>query len=163
MSWFKDISLSLSLSLTNTQTHTHIHTHCIDRCREGTHNSVVAGQPQSPLGHSAVKLQCGQVAGGRMIRWCCMMKGMMNFEWEVIIPPYLSYLLVLRVLRPEVTAHKLEFHVEMRQPVEEIDPPRRRVVHHGRHPDPVTCRLSRHSLTRFLTRTLWRNSRPLWG
>lgn len=68
----------------------------------------------------------------------------MNSEWEVIIPPYLSYLLVLRVLWPEVTAHNLELHVEMGQPVEQIHPPWWRVVHYGRHPDPATCRLSRH-------------------
>lgn len=67
-----------------------------------------------------------------------MVKGMMNSDWEVIIPPYLSYLLVLRVLRSEVTAHHLEFDVEVRQPVEQIHPPGRRVVHHGRHPDPGT-------------------------
>lgn len=74
-----------------------------------------------------------------------MMKGMMNSEWEVIIPPYLSYLLVLRVLWPEVTAHKLEFHVEMGHSVKQIHPPRWRVVHYSRHPDPATCRLSLRS------------------
>lgn len=48
-----------------------------------------------------------------------MMKGMMmSCEWDVIIPPHIaSYLLVLRVLGSEVTAHQLEFNVEMRQPV----------------------------------------------
>lgn len=91
-----------------------------------------------------------------------MMKGMMNSEWVVIIPPYLSYLLVLRVLRSEVAAHELELDVEMRQPVEQIHPPRRRVVHYGSHPDPATRRLSLHPLNRFLTQTLLRNSRPLW-
>lgn len=44
-----------------------------------------------------------------------------------------SYLLVLWVLRPEVTAHNLEFHVEMGQPMKQVDPPRRGVIHHGSH------------------------------
>lgn len=51
----------------------------------------------------------------------------------------LSYLLVLRVLRPEVAAHNLEFHVEMGQPVKQVDPPRRGVIHHGSHLCPATC------------------------
>lgn len=60
---------------------------------------------------------------------------MVNPVWEVIIPLHSTYLLVLRVFRPEVTAHQLELEVEMRQPVEQIHPPGRRVVHHGRHLD----------------------------
>lgn len=135
----------------------HTHTNRIDRCREGIHNSAVAGQHQSLFGHSAVKLQCGHVAGGGMTQWCCVMKGMMNSEWEVITPSYLSYLLVLGVLWSEVAAHQLKFHVEMRQPVEQVHPPRWRVVHYSRHPDANTCRLSLHSRTQFLTQKLWSN------
>lgn len=126
LSWSRTF---LSYSLTYT------HTALIEAGREPT--TLVAGQPWSPHVHSAVKLQCGQVEGGGMIRWCCMKRGMMNYEWEAIIPPYLSYLLVLRVLRPEVTTHKLEFQIEMRQPVKQIHPPRWRVVYYGRHPEHV--------------------------
>ena len=76
-------------------------------------------------------------------------------------PLYSSYLLVFGVLRSEVAAHQLEFNVEMRQPVEKVHPPRWGVVHYGRHPDaglPAGCTL--HSITRFLTQTLRRDSRP---
>lgn len=54
--------LSLSLSL---HTHSHIHTALIDA---GSDSTTLWLKTASPFGHSAVKLQCGQVAGGAMIR-----------------------------------------------------------------------------------------------
>lgn len=69
------ILFSLFFSLTDT--HTHSHSALIDAGRDPT--TLAAGRLQSPLGHSAVKLQCGHVAGGTMMRQCCTMKEMMNF------------------------------------------------------------------------------------
>lgn len=97
-----------------------------------------------------------------MIRWCSMMYRVTNSEWGVISPQHLSYLLVLRVLRSEVTAHNLELHVEMGQSVKQIHPPWWRIIHYGRHPYPAACWLSLLSQTRILTRTLLRNLWPVW-
>lgn len=48
-----------------------------------------------------------------------------------------SYLLVLGVLRPEVAAHHLELDVKMGQSVKQVHPPRRGIIHDGRHPGPA--------------------------
>lgn len=61
-------------------------------------------------------------------------------------PP--SYLLVLGVLGPEVAAHNLEVDVKMWQSVQQVHPPRRGIIHHGRHPGPAAWLLAVASLTR---------------
>lgn len=62
-----------------------------------------------------------------------MMKSPMSSVWVEMTPS--SHLLIFRVLRSEVAAHQLEFEAEMRQSVQQIHPPRRRVVHHSCHPE----------------------------
>lgn len=66
-----------------------------------------------------------------------MMKSLMSlmFVWAGLIALYSSYLLVFRVLRSEVAVHQLEFKAEMRQSVQQIHPPGRRVVHYSCHPE----------------------------
>ena len=60
------MSLLIQGHFSLSHTHTHTHTRSIDQCEEGTHNSVVAGQPRS----LTTWLLCCEIrvwAGGR--RW----------------------------------------------------------------------------------------------
>lgn len=144
------IGSQILFSLFFSLTHTHIHT---------AHWSMQGETPQLWLQdgfshHLATLLWNYNVGMWQEVRWwgnAAQWRRWWISEWEVIILPHLSYLLVLRVLWPEVAAHCLKLDVEMRQPVEQIHPPRRRIIHHGRHPDAAACRLSLHSIARFLT------------
>lgn len=151
--WNKNRLTDFILSFFLSHKHTHIHT---------AHWSMQGETPQLWLQdgfshHFATLLWNYSVGLWQEVRWwgnAARWRRWLISEWEVIILPHLSYLLVLRVLWPEVAAHCLKLDVEMRQPVEQIHPPRRRIIHHGRHPDAAACRLSLHSLARFLTGTL---------
>lgn len=115
-------------------------------CRETRDNFVVSGQLLPPFGHSAVKTTVW-ADGGRCDKVMPNDAQDDTFRVGGNYSPHrcLSYLLVLRVLWPEVAAHNLEFHVEMRQPVKQVDPPRRGVIHHGSHLCPPSSQRSRRS------------------